>query len=112
MSGTSSRIHKCAQERCPKLRVLGSRCVRHWMKRQKAYKLFPHNWLWWKILEPTLIAGIEMRADGLSAGAPEVKLPYVGERYRKHIEELVNRACEIADRRHNESGAGSEEEAG
>ncbi len=42
-----------------------------------------------------------MRAEGLSLGVPEVKLPYAGEKYRTYIEELVNRACEIVDRRNN-----------
>lgn len=52
---------ECSKDGCGKLASFGSRCARHWLQRQSAFAKLPTKQLWWRIIEPTLVAGLEMR---------------------------------------------------
>ncbi len=99
---------RCAKARCPKFAVLGSRCVRHWLYRQKAYRELPTHTQWWAQFEPILVEGIELRIAGLSDGPPVVVPPKQwGTEWKPQIEALIA-AAEVARRRHAEHHHGNE----
>lgn len=97
----SSPPSNCAKERCPRLAVLGSRCVRHWLHRQAAYKKLPTKTVWWRKYEPGLVAGIEVRVNlGEAAPPPIVWLPTSRQKWAPLVTELIV-AAEYAWRKHD-----------
>ena len=98
----------CAKKRCPRIATLGSRCTRHWMERQREYRLLPTDTLWWRTYQPSLVAAIDLRRYFLDHGeipAPNVEVKN-GERFQKWnalVAALIAKADKIMRRQHARS---------
>lgn len=112
---TSSPRRRCAAPGCPRTPTFGSRCARHWLRRQRAYLALPTKTEWWRAVEPVLIAGIELRAmtiwDGVTPGAVRgIIADKKAERWQPFIDEIIN-AADRAARRYSEEHRGGSAEA-
>lgn len=77
---------------CSKPAVLGSRCVRHWLMRQSAYRKLPTHTKWWGKYQPGLVAGIEARvllSDDEKVLDPVVQMPRGRSRWAPLVMELI-----------------------
>jgi hypothetical protein len=90
--------------------VFGSRCVRHWLHRQKAYRALPTSQLWWRKFEPALVASLELRVTHeFGPSLFEQVVPKRMSHWHPLIQEIINAADAVARRQREEHPVRGEE---